>query len=724
MTAARLRGARAPAALGVALYTAGVVALAVAAAGPSTDSGPPEVYVALVALPPSVLLGVILAWRRPDSPAGPALVWLATAPCLTWVVESWGQTYGTTRPWPGAYLGSVVGPGAWVFNLAGFVALCLVFPDGLLPGRRRRALPWVILAVAVAVNAIVSAQSAVYGDLPAGEAAVTRGFVAWLAVDVAAGVALLAALGAAVGSLVTRYRRGGELSRLQLRWLMLGAGSVPVLLLAGWVAQALGAPVDVAYSGFLLAMLLVLPVTVAIAILRHDLLDVDRLLSEALAWVVTSVVGAAILSGLVVGLTSVEASASRSGPAVGVAAFVAALALLPLHRRVHAAVGRVVDPERTAATAALRDFVRGVRDGERQPEDVQDVLRDVLGDPRLAVLLRLPGADGYVDLAGEPAAPPDAGPDRVIPLAARDSDVGAIVLGGVSSRALRRAREAAVELRLPIEVSRLRVELRRALDDARASRGRLVAAVTEERRRLERDLHDGAQQRIVAVGMRLRSIQGRHPAGDPTHEELDVAVAGLEAVVAELRRLAHGIRPSRLDDGLDVAIRDLVSDSPIPVTVRVDDVDAGEAVATTAYYVVAESLANTLKHAGATRAAVTIRQARERVTVEVTDDGRGGAGQGSAPGGGQGSGLTALRDRVAALGGRLAVESRAGAGTTVRAELQGLSRRSSPTAGHPAGRSAAPDSSPMEPRYGLLAGHAGAPRRAAPRDGEDLRDRP
>ena len=665
----RSRAPRAAAALGVALFAAGAAALAVAAGGPSTDGGPPEVYAALVALPPSLLLGLLVVWRRPESPAGPALIWLATAPCLTWVVESWGETHGTAEPWPGAYLASIVGPGAWVFNLAGFVALCLVFPDGLLPGRRWRALPWLVLAVAVAVNALVSAQNVVHGDEQAGDVPVTAGFVVWLALDAAGGVALLAALGAAVASLVTRYRRGDELRRLQLRWLMLGAGSVPVLLLAGWIAQVLGASVDVAYSGFLLAMLLVLPATVAIAILRHDLLDVDRLLSETLAWIVTSVVTAAVFAGVVVGVARAGATASGSGAAVGVAAFVAALVLLPLHRRVHAAVGRVVDRERTVATAALRDFVHGVRDGERQPEEVEDVLRDVLDDQRLEVLLSLPGADGYVDLAGEPvglpAGDPAAPADRLIPLTARGSDVGAIRLGRTSARRLRRAREAAVELRLPIEVSRLRVELRRALDDARASRARLVAAVTEERRRLERDLHDGAQQRIVAVGMRLRSIQGRHPAGDPTHEELDLAVAGLEAVVAELRRLAHGVRPSRLDDGLDVAVRDLVSGSPIPVTVRVADVDVSEAVATTAYYVVAESLANTLKHAGATSAAVTICQVRDRLTVQVTDDGRGGAGQRFE----EGFGLTALRDRVAALGGRLAVERPAGAGTTVRAEL-------------------------------------------------------
>jgi signal transduction histidine kinase len=671
MTAgARTGRMRALGALGVALYLAGVAVLAVAAAGPTTSTGEPELYPALVALPPSVVLGVLVTRRRPDSPAGPALVWLATAPCLTWTVESWGATHGTTQPWPGAHLASVVGAGVWVFNLAGFVALCLVFPDGPLPGRRRRLVPWLCLAVAVAVNVLISAQDVVHGGRDAGDVPVTPG-LEWLVLDAVAGVAFLAALGAAVATLVARYRRGDDLTRLQLRWLILGAGSVPVLLAGGWVADASGAPTGVAYSGFLLAMLVVLPATVAVAILRHDLLDVDRLLSETLAWVVTSVTAAAVFAGVALGVTGVAATASRPGIATGLAAFAAALVLLPLHRRVHTAVGRVVDHERTVVTAALRDFVRAVRDGEREAEEVQDVLRAALGDPRLAVLLRLPGATGYVDLAGR-AADVDPEARRTIPLTARGSDVGAITLGSVTARRSRRARDAAVEVRLPIEVSRLRVELRRALDDARTSRGRLVTAVTEERRRLERDLHDGAQQRIVAVGMRLRSIQARHPAGDPTYEELDVAVAGLEAVIAELRRLAHGVRPSRLDDGLDVAVRDLVSASPIPVTVRVDDVEVSEAVATTAYYVVAESLANTLKHAGATAAAVTISQARDRLTVQVTDDGRGGAGQGtgeSSGDSGRGSGLAALHDRVTALGGRLAVESPAGAGTTVRAEL-------------------------------------------------------
>ncbi|GAA0912431.1 hypothetical protein GCM10009558_019720 [Virgisporangium aurantiacum] len=222
-----------------------------------------------------------------------------------------------------------------------------------------------------------------------------------------------------------------------------------------------------------------------------------------------------------------------------------------------------------------------------------------------------------------------------------------------------------MEARLPLEVSRLRVELRRALADARASRTRLVEGVADERRRLERDLHDGAQQRVLAVGMRLRSAQRRHPPGDPTHADLEAAVAALEGTVAELRRLAHGVRPGRLDEGLDAAIRDLVRDSPVPVSLDLFPGPAGaglagvgEAVATTAYFVVAECLSNALKHADASSVTVTLARAGGRLTVAVGDDGRGGA-----------SGLTALRDRVAAVGGQLEIDSPPGGGTTVRAEL-------------------------------------------------------
>jgi signal transduction histidine kinase len=625
--------------LAVLAYGAGVALLLVIAAQGAVPGTGAALLLAFVGMPPAILLGLLVAWRRPGSPVGPALVALTAAPALTSGLEQWGATYGTPHPLPAAHLGAFLAGGVWVFNLAGFVLLCLVFPTGFPPGRFWRAVPLAFLGAAALVIVIIGLD-------PMN-----------LALDVAAGVVFLAALGSSVAALVVRYRRGDDLTRVQLRWLMLGAGSVPDLLLAGWLAEFAGAPVDVAYVGFLGAMVFVVPATVAIAILRHDLLDVDRLLNESVSWLITSLVSAAVFALVVLGVAQLSTTANeRIG--ITAAAFVTALALLPVHRRVHRLVGRVLDRERTVMIATMQEFVRKVRDGQAQPEEVQAALRLSLGDPALLVLLRRPGADGYVDLSGSVV---DAPPGELIPLVARDSEVGALVLGKSTARRRRRAREVAVEARLPIEVSRLRVELRRALDVAQASRSRLVEAVADERRRLERDLHDGAQQRILAVGMRLRSVQRTLPAGGPTHAELDAAVNALEATVAELRRLAHGIRPSRLDEGLDAAIHDLVRDCPIPVDLRVERAEVSEVAATTAYFVVAECLANALKHAGANRVGVTVARAGAGLSVLVADDGRGGAREGF--------GLTALRDRVTALGGRLDIVSPLGAGTTVRAEV-------------------------------------------------------
>jgi signal transduction histidine kinase len=235
------------------------------------------------------------------------------------------------------------------------------------------------------------------------------------------------------------------------------------------------------------------------------------------------------------------------------------------------------------------------------------------------------------------------------------------VLGASSARRLRRARELAVEARLPIEVSRLRLELRGALDDVRASRARLAEAGERERKRLERDLHDGAQQQILAVGMQLRSVQRHLDPSGAEHRELDAAVAGLEATVAELRRLAHGVRPARLDNGLAAALRDLVRHSPVPVELDVADVEVPDLVATTVYFVVAEALANVHKHGAAGRVRLSLANSGGTVRACVRDDGVGGAGEGF--------GLTSLRDRVASAGGELWLSSPAGAGTEVRVEV-------------------------------------------------------
>ncbi|MBI5103961.1 MAG: hypothetical protein HZB46_03040 [Solirubrobacterales bacterium] len=227
--------------------------------------------------------------------------------------------------------------------------------------------------------------------------------------------------------------------------------------------------------------------------------------------------------------------------------------------------------------------------------------------------------------------------------------------------ALDRARELAAER----ENRRLRGALERQAAELRRSQARLVAAADAERRRLERDLHDGAQSRFVAIALQLRQAQAAAPPGSEAVALLDAAIAELRTGLDELRELARGIHPAVLTDhGLGPALEALAARAPLPVEVR--GALGGrlpETVETAAYFAVSEALANVAKYAGATHAVVEVRRERGRLVVTVDDDGRGGAD----PRGG--SGLQGLADRAGALGGRVAVESPAGFGTCVRIEL-------------------------------------------------------
>jgi signal transduction histidine kinase len=635
-----------------------LVRAAIAFTGPSHTVSPLEWAVTAALLCVPVAIGALLQWRVPASPVGTALSWVGAAPAAVFALESWGETLATDTPWPAARTVYALKLGAWVWNLAGFVALCLVFPDGLLAGRRRRRLTiaWAVTA-GLFLNGALSFLEPESGDDTLPHAAVRIPVPALAVVAVTAFGGVLAVLVAAVSSLVLRYRRGGKVVREQVRWLMLGAATVPLLLAGGWIAQSLGASTQVAYLAFMAAMVTVVPAAVAVAVLRHDLFDVDRLLGSSLAWVLTSVLSAGVFAA--VGYGGGRLAGAAGAPSVAAAAFLTAVLLMPLQRRLNEWVGRVVDRERYVLDATVRRFVADVRDGHAEPESVERVLRDVLRDPALRLLIKLPdGPPGqYVDLANEPASLDTDRP--MIPLRTGDTEVGVIVLGRGSPRRLRQATEAALQARLPIEVTRLRMELRGALEQVSTSRARLMRAAAEERRSLERDLHDGAQQQIVAAGMRLRSVQRRMPGSSPEHRELDAVVEALESTIAELRRLAQGVRPSRLDDGLPAALGALVADAPVPVRLSVSDVEISEVLATTVYFVVAEVYANALKHARAETIAITVAEADGLLTVTICDDGVGGAERGLE------DGLVSVRDRVASVGGRVVAYSPDDAGTRI-----------------------------------------------------------
>ena len=215
------------------------------------------------------------------------------------------------------------------------------------------------------------------------------------------------------------------------------------------------------------------------------------------------------------------------------------------------------------------------------------------------------------------------------------------------------------------ENQRLHARLRAQMDEVRASRARLVAAADAERRRLERDLHDGAQARFVAVALQLRRAQAQAPPGSDVADLLDTALADLQTGLDELRELARGIHPAVLTElGLDAALQSLASRAP--VAVDIDGTVGGRVtgpVEIAAYFAVSEALANVAKYADAGHATVAVRHEHGRLVVDVTDDGRGGACPDA------GSGLRGLADRIGALDGRLEVHSPLGAGTRVHVEI-------------------------------------------------------
>ena len=222
-------------------------------------------------------------------------------------------------------------------------------------------------------------------------------------------------------------------------------------------------------------------------------------------------------------------------------------------------------------------------------------------------------------------------------------------------------------IRLQAENARLAAAVQRQLTDLEASRARIVAATDQERRRVERDLHDGAQQRLISLSMELGRLRhAADEAGDQgLRRSLDGLSAELDAAIHELRELARGILPPILTAaGLGPAVESLAIRAPLPVET---DIEVAErftpAIESTAYFVVAEGLANVARHARAHRARVIITQREGCVAVAVEDDGIGGASPE------KGSGIQGLIDRVGALGGRLTLEPVADGGTRLTAEI-------------------------------------------------------
>ena len=322
---------------------------------------------------------------------------------------------------------------------------------------------------------------------------------------------------------------------------------------------------------------------------------------------------------------------------------------------------------RLSRAGAVSELVSRLSERDGRRSGLRDALADALGDPGLTLLYWLPSRERYVNAEGQPVELPAPFENRVATIV---EDHGIPVAAIVHDASLDDERDliAAVgaAATLTLENERLDAELRAKVEELRDQRRRGVDAALGERRRLERNLHDGAQQRLVAMALKLRMARARLAENDPQTEQLLASAATeLDSALEELRELARGIHPAVLSDrGLDAALEALAHRSPIPV--ELEATPGGrlpEAVEAAAYFVVAEALTNVAKYASATRATVRAVRDNGHVVVEVSDDGVGGADPS------KGSGLEGLADRLCSVDGRLEVMDARGGGTIVRADI-------------------------------------------------------
>ncbi len=565
---------------------------------------------------------------------------------------------------PGQPLVAAIEGALWPFFYLWLVAIAMLFPDGRVPSPRWRAPATVALGapLLVALLLLIGQERAEpgLGGAP-NPLYVSASWLLEAAFWVAWGL-MLAGLFVAASAVIVRYRRAGGIERMQLKWLAWSSALLPLGLTVCVGSYLTVGGVTAAVPAVLLGAGVAVSVSVGIAVTRHGLYEIDRIVNRTLVYVSLTVLLAAGFAAVVLGAGLALGRGSALGTAL--ATLLMVLAFRPLRDGVQNAVDRRFAPARYRGLRRIRGFEDALRRGEAEPEMVQTVIAQALGDPTLTLWLRLPQSDAYVGVDGRVIEEGEA-EARIRTRVMRHGDELGIVAHDqrLSEKPdlLRSVLQAAA---LPIEVARLRAVVRLQLTHVEESRERLVRAGDEERRRLERDLHDGAQQRLVGLGIALRRMQRSLP-GDARilASPLDEAVAEVGRAIGDLRTIAAGLRPPRLDDGLAAALGDLARSAPVPVSVRVEAQDLPEPLEVAAYYTVCEALTNAVKHASASTVAVEAVHRDGRLLVSVRDDGVGGAVPRN------GGGLAGIADRIGAHGGAIRIESPAGAGTLLEADL-------------------------------------------------------
>jgi signal transduction histidine kinase len=632
-----------------------------------------------------------LVVRRRGNAVGWALLGIGAGLAVSMFTLEYGIVSATdTIALPAWKWVTLVGLEAWVLTAGAAALLFLLFPTGTLPGPRWRPVLWAgivgvlgstILSAVNPVRIDVTESSAVAFQNPAGIESLGGAISVLLAI---CGVlAILAGL-ACIASLVVRFRRGSSDDRQRIKWLAYVAVTGILFLFVGEVVstaagcvESCGNPV---YYVFFAGMTFGVPAAVGAAILRHGLYDIEVVIRKTVVVAAIAVFFVVVYALVVGGVGALVQTSSNTGLSFAAAAVVAVL-FQPVLARARRFADLVVYGKRATPYEVLAEF-SGVMAGTRSNDLVLDEMARVVGEGAGAkhaeVWLRL---DRGVHLAAswpeplqQPApALPLAGselpalPGEVMaPVRHQEELLGALTLSMPASEPASDAtRKLVADLAGQAGLVLRNVRL---IEELRASRKRLVTAQDEERRKLERNIHDGAQQQLVALKLRLRLAEGTVEK-DPVTTKRALAELGeaTQAALDDLRDLARGIYPPLLaDQGLTVALEAQAKKSPIDVRVSAEGIEryAQEAEAAV-YFCSLEALQNVSKYADAMSATVRLWQEDGVLWFAVTDDGSGFDTTQT----GYGTGLQGMADRLAALGGSLDVASAPGAGTTVTGRL-------------------------------------------------------
>jgi signal transduction histidine kinase len=618
----------------------------------------------LAATVASTGVGFVLATRRSDNVVG----WLLLANGLVLSANGLASTYATyailSHPAaPGGDWAVLFNDRAWPLLFAAVTAIAFVYPDGRLPSRAWRPIA-IAAAAAFGTLLVVSLFSRGHFNAPFEHVASPLPKLPKAVVAIPStisGLAVVASLVAAALAVRTRLRRSQGVERMQIKWLAYAAVLIPAAVVTSTIEGAIAGndgPITVVVT---VLVLIAIPVAIGVAVMRYRLYEIDRLINRTLVY-------AALTAGLAATYAAVALAlgvAIGRGSTLPTAAATLAVALLfgPLRARIQVIVDRRFDRARYEGLRIVERYLEDLRAGRAAPEGTGPMLAEALADPTLEVVFWLPDAGIHVDSSGRAVDENDRDGRVRTPVRRGTFELATVLHDealGNRPDLLQSVIEAAG---LAIEIARLRVEVRRQLAEVEESRARIVTAGYVERRRLERDLHDGAQQRLVSIGLAVRHVQAQLPSGSREAADLNEAVGEVGRAIEELRELARGVRPAGLDDGLKPALRALALRSALRTTVDATEERFEDRLETAAYFVASEALTNAAKHARASLVELNLTRSNGTLVLNVADDGVGGALVAD------GSGLAGITDRVAALGGSLRVISPHGGGTVVTAEL-------------------------------------------------------